>query len=319
MATPDIPPALLPSRTRHGLGFAMALVAAVFWGLSALAAQSLFDNAHLFAGWLVSARMGVTGLSLLGILWWRKGPAYVLAPVRDRHSRGRLLIFSALGLWAVQYSYLVAIHDGNAATATLLQYTAPAVITLYVAVAARHLPTQRQVLAVLLSLIGTWLLVSGGQAGALALSAAGLFWGLLSSASLAFYTLYPGRLLREWGPTRIVGWGMLIGAVLSQLVAPLWRPGPVQWSWGVVGLAGFVVFIGTLAAFWLYLASLRQLSPPVASLVATAEPLVATAGSVLWLGVTLHLFQEIGAVAIVCGVAVLAMGGSSRKNKKSLG
>lgn len=318
MATPDIPPALLPSRTRHGLGFAMALVAAVFWGLSALAAQSLFDKSHLFAGWLVSARMGMTGLSLLGILWWQKGSAYVLAPVRDRHSRGRLLIFSA-GLWAVQYSYLVAIHDGNAATATLLQYTAPAVITLYVAVAARHLPTHRQVLAVLLSLMGTWLLVSGGKAGALTLSAAGLFWGLLASASLAFYTLYPGRLLREWGPTRIVGWGMLIGSMLSQLVAPLWRPGTVQWSWDVVGLAGFVVFIGTLAAFWLYLASLRQLSPSVASLVATAEPLVAAAGSVLWLGVTLHLFQEIGAAAIVCGVAVLAIRGSSRKNNKSPG
>ncbi|PSR37757.1 MAG: EamA family transporter, partial [Sulfobacillus thermosulfidooxidans] len=152
----------------------------------------------------------------------------------------------------------------------------------------------------------TWLLVSNGQFGMLRLSFGGLSWGITSAIALAFYTLYPGSLLREWGSTRIVGWGMIGGAILSEAVAPVWSPNAPWWSLSDILLIAFVVLLGTLAAFWLYLASLRNISPAIASVVASAEPLVATAGSVLWLGVTLRGFQDLGAVSIIAAVLLLA-------------
>jgi drug/metabolite transporter (DMT)-like permease len=307
MTTPDSARLLLSTRQINGTGLAIALISAILWGLSALAAQYLFIHAHVQAGWLVSARMAIAGVFILAALWLRRGKQYILEPLRHAQTRIHLVIFASAGLWAVQYAYMAAIEHGNAASATLLQYTAPALITLYTALAVRRFPSFQQNAAIMLSLAGTWLLVSDGQWGIVRLSGQGLFWGLISSVVLAFYSLYPGGLLRRWGATRIVGWGMLLGSLFFQAFFPLWNPGPVLWSWWSIALLLYVVLPGTLIAFWLYLASLQRISPASASLIASAEPLVATVGSVLWLGVSLHQLQEVGALLIIAAVAVLGL------------
>ncbi len=306
MMTPNVGQLRMSARRIHRTGLAFALISAIFWGLSALAAQYLFVHAHVHAGWLVSLRMAIAGVVLLGVLWTRKGWPYIFAPLHHNLTRIYLVIFAVLGLFLVQYAYMAAIEHGNAASATLLQYTAPAMITVFGAVSAWRFPSLAQTVAVLLSLAGTWLLVSDGHWGLMRLSSAGLFWGMASAVALAFYTLFPAGLLTRWGAARIVAWGMLVGSLFSQTLFPLWVPGPVIWSWWSFALLLYIVVPGTLVAFWLYLASLQKIAPASASLIASAEPLVAAAGSVLWLGVLLHKMQDIGAIMIVMGVMVLS-------------
>ncbi|PSR29805.1 MAG: EamA family transporter [Sulfobacillus thermosulfidooxidans] len=307
MVTPSTRLVDLSHRRMQWQGFTMALLAAIFWGLSGVSAQRLFMTYHASAGWLVTVRMGISGFLILLVTAWRQGIGVVWQPWRSRQWRLQLIIFGIVGLFAVQYSYLAAIQDGNAASATLLQYTGPALITLYLIIRKRARPSYRQFTAVGLSLFGTWLLVSNGRFNSLHIPLGGLIWGLLSAVTLAFYTLYPGQLLQRWGSSVIVGWGMVIGSCTSQFIFPIWQGPRSWWPWTAWVFVAFVVLVGTLLAFWLYLASLNYIEPGPASVITSAEPLVATAASMMWLGVHLDNIQAVGALAIVSAVVILAL------------
>ncbi len=285
----------------------MAILSACLWGLSGTAAQYLFDHANIVPGWLVTIRMGTAGILILGYGILRQGlvPTFGLWTRRDWRS---LVVFGLVGLLGVQYSYLAAIQTGNAATATLLQYVGPSLVTLWVAMRVRHWPPLRQLLAVASTLIGTWLVVSDGHLALFTVPVGAVVWGLLSAVTLAFYTLYPGPLLKRWGATSVVGWGMLVGAFASALRWPPWvvtgipARHPVVWL-----LLGFIVIGGTTIAFLLYLMSLSRIAPSTASVLTSAEPLVATVASVVWLHVHLHFLQDVGASLIILGVVILAL------------
>ena len=53
---------------------------------------------------------------------------------------------------------------------------------------------------------------------ALLISREALLWGLAVGVTFSIYTVYPARLMKEWGVLIIVGWGMLIGGVVLALV-----------------------------------------------------------------------------------------------------
>ena len=77
-------------------------------------------------------------------------------------------------------------------------------------------------------------------------------------------------------------------------------------------LIAFVVIVGTLLPFSLYIAALRHLTPSEAGIAATAEPLAAAAAAFLLLGQALQGWQYLGGVLIVSAVLVLAgFGGRS--------
>ncbi len=288
-------------------GFSMALLAAIFWGLSGVSAQWLFTVYHVAAGWLVTTRMAVSGILILAMAAWKQGIRELWLPWRDAKWRRQLVIFALVGLFGVQYSYLAAIHDANAASATLLQYTGPALITAYIALRNRRRPSPRHLVAVGCSLVGTWLLISGGNLNTLYIPFEGVMWGVLSAIALAFYTLYPHNLLQRWGSGIVVGWGMLIGGAGSQVFFPIVPLSSGLKSWPPWIFVAFVVFVGTFLAFWLYLESLNHIEPGPASVITSAEPLVATLTSIMWLNVQLNVFQDVGATAIVAAVVMLAI------------
>ncbi len=288
------------------VGPLMAIFSACMWGLSGTAAQYLFDHDGIRAGWLVAVRMGVSGIALVGWGISRQGIKPMLSVWNARDWKS-LVMFGVAGLLGVQYTYLVAIQAGNAASATLLQYVGPSMITLWVALRVRTWPRRRQLAAISLTLVGTWLLVSSGHWSNLAVPTEAIGFGLLSALALAFYTLYPNRLLALWGTLRVVGWGMLVGSLVAEVRWPVWviptfRGGPTTWL-----LIGFVIIFGTLLSFSLYLRSLTYISPSTASVLTSAEPLVATLASVVWLHVHLALPQDVGAALIILGVVLLAL------------
>ncbi len=284
----------------------MAIFSACMWGLSGTAAQYLFQHGGVQAGWLVTVRMGVSGFGLIGWGMIRRGIKPIMGIWATPYWKS-LVVFGVGGLLGVQYTYLAAIQAGNAASATLLQYVGPTMVTLWVALAVRVWPRGRQLVAVVLTLGGTWLLVSSGRWSTLSIPPMALVFGLLSALALAFYTLYPVKLLSAWGTLPVVGWGMLIGALGAGLRWPPWDLSHFRGDLMTWGLIGFVVIFGTLLSFSLYLMSLSLISPSKASVLTSAEPLVAAVGSVVWLHVRLGVLQDMGAALIIFGVVLLAL------------
>jgi len=225
-----------------------------------------------------------------------------------------LILFGLLGMLAVQYTYMAAINASNSATATLLQFTAPAMIAAWLALVHRRLPLPHELAAIALAMLGTFFLVTHGELGGLSISSAALFWGLASAAAAAFNSLQPARLLREHGAALVGGWGMLVGGLALSLLHAPWK---IQGMWDARAYAflAFILLLGTLAAFYLYITALRLIGAQMSSLLTCAEPLSAGVLAVWWLGVRWSPMDWLGATCILLTIALMARSPQTQTEK----
>lgn len=296
---------LVPS-TAQLKGAGMVVSGAIMWGISGVCAQILFNKFGFAPAWLVSVRMTVSGiLLLLATAIGNRSVQHVSRIWRSKKDVIHLIVYSMVGLVGVQYTYFASIQLGNAATATLLQYLGPVFIVLYLALRQRKLPTHIEFISVLLALTGTYLLITDGKFTSLAISSGAVGWGITSALTLAFYTLYPGEMIRKYGAASVVGWAMFVGGLLMSLYARPWQTSG-RFALEASALIAFVVLFGTLIAFYLYLRSLEYISPSATSLFACTEPLAAVVVSVLVVHVHVGMWAMVGGLLIVVTVLMLA-------------
>jgi drug/metabolite transporter (DMT)-like permease len=286
-------------------GIILVLMAAIFWGISGTVAQFLFQQQGFSAEWLVDIRLLCSGIIL--ILYSKFGMKRDIWSIwKNKKDIFELILFGVFGMLGVQYTYFVAIEYGNAATATVLQYIAPVLITCYLCIQSRKFPAKNEVLAVFLALVGTFLLVTNGNIQTLSITKEAFFWGIASAFALAFYTIQPAGLLFKWGSLNTVGWGMLIGGIGFSFIHPPWV---FQGQWTLPSLLAviFVVIFGTLIAFFCYLESTKYIRASETSLLACAEPLSAAFLAVVWLHVPFGIGEWIGTFCIMLTIFLLAV------------
>ncbi len=285
------------------MGSVFCIIAACCWGISGAAGQYLFNHTGITPEWLVSTRTLAVGIIMLVFLQLRHGGVFQIWT--NKEDRKGIVIFTLGGMLFMQYGYFAAINYCNAATATVLQYTAPVMIVVYLALRNKKLPTLVETVAVAGCLIGTVLLATHGDLNNLSLSPQALFWGLLSAVALAFYTVYPARLLAKYDTMVLIGWSMLIGSFVMHFVHPSWDYA-ANWDMGGIAAMVFIVLFGTLTPYLLFLNGVKYIGPTKSSLYASEEPLASTIVSVVWLKVGLELMDYIGFVFIVAAVLMLS-------------
>ncbi|MFP5109922.1 DMT family transporter [Neobacillus sp. C211] len=285
-------------------GIFLVLIAATFWGVSGTVAQYLFHQQGFSTNWLVVNRLIFSGFGLL-FFSHTVGKQNIWAIWRNKQDIFRLVIFGVIGMFGVQYTYFAAIEQGNAATATILQYLAPVIIVCYLSFRAKELPKIHEVIAIGLAIFGTFLLVTKGNIHSLSISSSAFTWGILSAFALAFYTLYPGSLLNKWGSLLTVGWGMMIGGIGFSLIHPPWK---FQGHWSLTSFLAvvFVIIFGTLIAFFCFMESLKYIRASEASLLACVEPLSAAFLAVAWLQVSFGSAEWIGSISIISTIFILS-------------
>lgn len=286
------------------LGAFLALLPGVLWGLSGVFGQYLFQQRGISAEWLVTTRLLISG-SLMLIISFAGSREKTLAIFHDRKDAGRLLIFAIFGLMAVQLTYFVAIAKSNAPTATILQYVFPVMIVLYTAVRGRKLPNKKEIVAVVLAMVGIFLLVTHGNPGTLSITVEALVWGLSSAVAMAFYTMYPGSLQKRWGSPVVVGWGMLFGGIALNFYHPFWAfTGDVDLM--CILMIAFIILFATFGAFYIYLVSVTMIGATYASLFACIEPLASAFFSVVGLNLVFNYMDWIGAALIMITMFLLS-------------
>ena len=115
-----------------------------------------------------------------------------------------LVSYAIFGLAACQLSYMSVIRASNAGTGTVLQYLGLILIVVWVCLSHRRWPRASELIAMILALIGTFLLSTHGTPGALALTPVTLAWGGVAALTLATYTLLPARLIAAYGAELVV-------------------------------------------------------------------------------------------------------------------
>ncbi|WP_212592593.1 DMT family transporter [Sphingobacterium humi] len=283
-------------------GILLGITAATLWGISGTLGQFLFQQRGINVEWLITVRLLISGVGLLILAKTTKNDIFSIW--KNRKDAIELMLFSIIGMVGVQYTYFAAIKHSNAATATVLQFAGPIFIAIYLAIKYKRLPKKLELLAIILAVLGTFLLVTHGKVGTLSISGIALFFGIASAITLAIYTLQPKRLLAKYNSALVVGWGMFVGGIAFSFVKAPWQ---VEGSWDLSTYfcVAFIIVLGTLIAFYSYLNAVKIIGGQKTSLLASAEPLVAVILSVIWLKIPFTMVDWIGSLCIISTVFLL--------------
>ena len=306
-------PTLLPEgRTddKTRLGYIMVATAATLFAVNGSVSKVVLDSG-LSSLELAQIRNTFAALLFLAFL-------VVFAPSRLRVGRRELLFlvaFGVVGIALVQWLYFVAIDNLPVGVALLIEFTAPLFVALFARFVYKEHIRRRIWVAVGLCITGLALVVELWQG--VAFSTVGVTAAFGGALALTAYLLMAERERRHRDAASLSFYGFLVAALLWAVIQPLW-----DFPWDVLGesvslqgnladrtapvwlLVAFVIVVGTMITFSLLTGALRHISATRASIVATLEPVVATAVAWAWLDETFGPTQLIGGAVVIVGIFV---------------
>ncbi|MET4562833.1 drug/metabolite transporter (DMT)-like permease [Lysinibacillus parviboronicapiens] len=289
-------------------GLIFIISGAMLWGATGPLMEWLLNHTPLTVSFMLTIRLSIAGIVLL--IYLVLTGKNIFGIWQQKIWSKQLIIFGVAGMLGVQYAFVAAINESNAVLATLLQFLAPIFVVAYVSLSLKKWPPKYQVLGIIGTLAGLFLLLTNASFDALLVSNKALIWGVAVGLTFAFYTLYPARLMKEWSVLLVVGWGMLIGGLTLGIISRIWQSN--QWlvfmDLKVVGLMLALIVFGTIA-FILFLSSMKYISAVETSILSSIEPLTAMVISVIMFGTSLGFWQLIGVFVMLVCVTWLSIAG----------
>ena len=287
----------------HFSAVLLVLLAGTMWAASGTAAQHFYTQSVHIPIELTQVRLFLSSALFFLLAWWSGG---LRRGVRSLRRSPRLLvhlsIHGILGIMIVQFSYFMGIAEGDAAATTVIGYTSPAMMILYLAVRWRRLPSAAETGAVVVAVAGVFLLVTGGDVGRLSVPMACIVWSLISGATFTFAMIYPVHLLRLFDRFFLLAVCMLIGGIallpMTQVIVDVSSFFTAETWLDLLVIIG----LGTIVAFFSFNAGLRWLSPEETAITATIEPVASVLFA--WLIFDTHFvaLQIVGVVLVIAAI-----------------
>ena len=279
------------------------LLAGTAWAASGTAAQHFYTQSAHVPIELTQVRLLLSSALFFLLAWWSGGLKRGVRSVR-RNPRilVQLAVHGTLGIMFVQYSYFEGIAAGDAAATTVITYTSPAMMILYLVLRHRRLPSAAEAGTVIVAVAGVFLLVTGGDIGRLSVPVACIVWSLVSAIAFVFAMIYPMHLLRLFDRFFLLAVCMLIGGLallpLTQVILNVGSFFTAQ-TWPDLLI---IIGIGTIVAFFAFNVGLRWLSPEETAITATIEPVASVIFA--WLIFDTHFvaLQIVGIVLVIAAI-----------------
>lgn len=239
-----------------------------------------------------------------------------------------LLLFGVVGVALVQLFYFLAIERLAIGVALIVEYIAPVLVAGWTQFVWKR-PLPRAVWVALgVALAGLALVVELWQGTSL--DAAGVGAALAAAVTYAAYILAGEHGVRTRETVSLTCIGFAFAAVFYAAVQPWWSF-PFARSASDVSLLGrlgslhapvwgmylWVIVLGGVAPFLLYIGSLRHIGAARASLVAMLEPVLASVVAYAWLGETFGAWQLAGGIVVLGALGLAQTVGADRATKVS--
>lgn len=240
-----------------------------------------------------------------------------------------MLLFGVVGLALVQLLYFVAIKRLPIGVALIIEYIAPVLVALW----SRYVwkkPLPRAVwIALGIALAGLALVVELWRGTSL--DVAGVAAALAAAVTYATYVLAGEHGVRSRDTVSLTAIGFAFASLFYAIVQPWWTF-PFAASSADVSLLGrfddisapvwgmylWVIVLGGVAPFLLYIGALKHISGARASLVAMLEPVLASLVAYAWLGETFGSWQIVGGIVVLGALAVAqTLGADARASAKA--
>ena len=279
------------------------LLAGTAWAASGTAAQHFYTQSDHIPIELTQVRLFLSSSLFFMLAWWSGGLRRGLRSVR-RNPRIllQLAIHGILGIMFVQYSYFEGIAAGDAAATTVITYTSPAMMILYLAVRWRRLPSAAEAGTVVVAVAGVFLLVTGGDIARLSVPMACIVWSLVSAIVFVFAMVYPVHLLRLFDRFFLLAVCMLMGGISLLPVTQVIFSVDSFFTAGTWLDLFVIIVLGTVVAFFAFNAGLRWLSPEETAITATIEPVASVFFA--WLIFDTHFvaLQMVGIMLVIAAI-----------------
>ena len=287
----------------HFSAVLLVLLAGTMWAASGTAAQHFYTQSVHIPIELTQVRLFLSSALFFLLAWWSGG---LRRGVRSLRRSPRLLVHlsshGVLGIMIVQFSYFMGIAEGDAAATTVIGYTSPAMMILYLAVRWRRLPSAAETGTVVVAVAGVFLLVTGGDVGRLSVPMACIVWSLISGATFTFAMIYPVHLLRLFDRFFLLAVCMLIGGIallpMTQVIVDVGSFFTAETWLDLLVIIG----LGTIVAFFAFNLGLRWLSPEETAITATIEPVASVLFAWLIFDTHFAALQIVGVVLVIAAI-----------------
>lgn len=201
--------------------------------------------------------------------------------------------------------YFYTIKEMSLSAACIFLYTAPGFVMVLSAVLFREKITRKKTTALLLAFSGC-VCVSGIIGGTTTVSAMGIFMGLGSGFCYSLYSIF-GKYASEKYPSETTTAYTFLIAFLSML--PFGKPVQtvqlLSHNSDVLILLLLLGIVSSFLPYYLYTAGLKYVEPGKASIMASAEPMVATLCGIFVYHEKMTVMNGLGIVLILMSVAAL--------------
>ena len=274
------------------------LVAASGWGIIGVFSRPLSD-AGLSAIQLTFIRSIIvtTGMGIFLLL-------------KDKNllriKPGDFWVFLGMGLVSIVFfnvCYFITIEQTTLATASILLYTAPCFVMLMSACFFKERITFQKITALVLAFLGC-LLVSGFTGGEI--TAFALMTGIGSGLGYASYSIFGKIALKKYQTFTVIFYTFLVSSAgllpftqMSHIFSTLIKkPESILLGLGLGIISTFMPYI-------FYTSGLQYVEAGKASVMAFAEPMVATLAGILIFKEILHLKNAVGILLIFLAIILL--------------
>jgi drug/metabolite transporter (DMT)-like permease len=285
-------------------GYFFVIVAAMLWSAIGLLVRALYDQYGLPALTIAFLRAGVGALVALGALLIARRDL-LRVPPRDW---AFFVAYGAFGIGAFYWLYAQAIVQTTVTMAVVLLYTAPAFVALIAWRVLGEALDARKIIALALAFGGCALVARAYDPAQLSLNWVGILIGLGAGLTYALFTILGKVVVEKYSLWTALTYQLLFGALClapfqtRDAFAPLIEH-PEAWLY-LLGL----VFGATLGAIGFFTAGLRLVPASNASILATIEPVMASAFAFFLLGERMEVWQMIGGAMVIGGAVWLNAG-----------
>ena len=286
------------------------LIAASLWGTAGIFVR-LLNSASVFGMQIVLGRAFFSALILGAIIIIKDISLFKINP-KD------IWLFACGGLFSIvlfNYSYYTTMAlTGSLAIAAVLLYTAPffvVIISLFLFGEKLRINTA---VACIIAFLGCCM-VSGLFDSAHRISGKALFFGLLTGFGYALYTVFGELLIKKNYHSLTITFYVFLSAAIGCLPFIKAKATVALFASDTRALVTMFLMavLNTVIPYLLYTAGLKGISPSVAPIIATVEPVVATVVGFLCFKENISFWGYLGIISIILSVVVLNV-----KNNKTI-
>lgn len=280
------------------LSVIMILTAAAGWGVIGVFTRPL--NAAGLSALQITFVRSLTVTAGMGVFLLIKDKSLFRIKLKD------FWIFLGTGLVSIVFfnvCYFLTIGKTTLATASVLLYTAPCFVMLMSAIFFKEKITVQKIAALVIAFLGC-ALASGFAGGDISLAV--LLTGIGSGLGYASYSIFGKVALEKYHTFTLVFYTFLVASVgilpfsniagtVSALTADMWA---VLCALGLGLISTFMPYI-------FYTTGLKHIDAGKASVMAFAEPMVATVAGIIIFKETLQLSNALGILLIFAAIVLL--------------